>query len=191
MEFVASTLGLPPVAVSLFSHRPGRKSCRSRTSMSCPSEGMGSIQSSLSLLCHHDSLLCHADKNARPRKAGNVKHYCGLAAMNIEDEEDDGTVITTTSSCSSSLGRAPGVTFAEPLVTHVHTRPKTSRQEKKFLFYTDREYRTFRREYSLCGGREPRDSVVQFSDELVSEYHVYPMHQEKDQLYYSECDLKR
>ena len=51
-------------------------------------------------------------------------------------------------STSSGDGQLHGVTFATPLVTATFERPRTSSpEEKASLYYTDAEYREFKRAY--------------------------------------------
>jgi hypothetical protein len=65
------------------------------------------------------------------------------------DELDDLTV-TTASSYSVSLGDDERrVTFADPLVTEVRTRPRTPREDVPGLFYSCDETARFRQEYRL------------------------------------------
>lgn len=121
-------------------------------------------------LSHRDSMLCLIDIKAHVSKS-----------------DDDDTASTV--SCSDSFSSTSSVSFVEPLVTEVYFRPRTTYEEKQQLFYTEREYRAFRREYYLYGRQEPRDPIVQFSDNIS--VHVYKASAEKDRLYYSEADLKR
>lgn len=50
--------------------------------------------------------------------------------------DDDCTVTTATSSSASSLDEDKRVSFADPLVTEVFTRPRTQREEIPTLFYS-------------------------------------------------------
>jgi hypothetical protein len=129
------------------------------------------------LLRHRDSLLCLLD----------------LKNLEGKDECDDETASTVSCSESSSCSSASSlsVTFAEPLVSDVFIRPTTSREEKHLLYYCDRDFREFRREYYSCGRREPRDSVVSFSESIVTDVHLYAPVEDKSVLYYTESDLKR
>lgn len=66
---------------------------------------------------------------------------------------DDDTVSTTLSSddtsvsscCCAGGGRTGSIRFAEPLVTKVYYRPSTTPAEKRILYYSDMEYREFRK----------------------------------------------
>ena len=173
MEFVCQVLG---VASPLPCHKSARRAVSRR-------DGRGSASNSasdsspllpiVSLLHHRDSLLCLLDLRMLDGK-----------------EDDDETASTV--SCSESFSSSSGsVTFAKPLVTDVFIRPATSRDEKARLFYCDRDYREFRKEYYMYGKREPRDAVVSFSDTIVTDVHEFAQVEDKSILYYSEADLKR
>lgn len=171
MEYTLSTLGIPSPSLKA---RQALRRCRT------PSKRETSTSSSSSLLepllHHRDSLLCLLDLR-----------YLAIAA---DAKYDDDTASTV--SCSDSDASSSGaVTFANPLVTDVFLRPVTTREDKARLYYCDRDYREFRREYHLCGKREPRDSVVCFCETVVSEVFEYAAIEEKELLYYSESDLKR
>ena len=109
--------------------------------------------------------------------------------MDLSNLKGDDETASTVSSFDDSFTSTASVNFAEPLVTHVYERPLTTRQEKRVLFYSEREYRQFRYEYIY--GVEPRDSVVRFSPEVVTQVHEYQGAVDKDTLYYSEKDLQR
>jgi hypothetical protein len=127
----------------------------------------------VSMFHHRDSLLCLLD-------------------LRILDGKEDDDETASTVSCSESFSSSSGsVTFAEPLVTDGFIRPATPREEKARLFYCDRDYREFRKEYYMYGKREPRDAVVSFSDKIVTDVHEYAQVEDKSMLYYSESDLKR
>ena len=132
---------------------------------------------------HRDSLLCLAD------------HVAGLSDFPLSKcavDEDDGTASTVSSidedSFSSSCSEAC-VSFAEPLVTRVYERPITTLAEKHVLFYSDLEYRSFRRDY--FESKQRSDSLVQFDDDLVTEVHEYSIEGRKEDLFYNDDDLQR
>jgi len=125
------------------------------------------MSSSVSILPHQDSLLL---LNFNKPK-------------NMDDDED--TVSTMLSSCSS-LGL--GVTFAEPLVTEVHTRPYTTRQEKRALFYCEHDYLEFKRDYFYG---TTRDTTVKFTETVVSHVWTVPKHEDPSDMYYTETELQR
>ena len=127
--------------------------------------------SSVSILPHRDSLLLlHNNWNEKQPK-------------DLDDDAD--TVSTMLSSCSS-LGL--GVTFAEPLVTEVHLRPYTSRQEKQRLFYNESDYMEFKRDYFYG---TTRDTIVRFTETVVSHVWTVPKHEEPSTMYYTETELQR
>jgi hypothetical protein len=66
-----------------------------------------------------------------------------------ESFDDDCTVTTASSSAASSLYDDKRVSFADPLVTEVFTRPRTPREEISKLFYSCEETQRFRQDYRL------------------------------------------
>lgn len=127
--------------------------------------------SSVSLLSHRDSLLL-------------LNHHNLYKEKSLDG--DDETVSTMLSSCSS-LGL--GVTFADPVVTEVHTRPYTTRQERQALFYTDQDYLEFKRDYFY--GTSSRDTLVKFKETVVSHVWTVPRHEDPSEMYYTEAELQR
>jgi hypothetical protein len=126
---------------------------------------------------HRDSLLC-----------------LGIP-LSIGQKCDDDDTASTASSCSylsSENSTFPcSVTFADPLVTCVYLRPTTTIKEKSDLYYSDADFRTFRRDFYFSRQTRPRDSVVSFSETVVTDIHTYACPADKDAMYYSESDLKR
>jgi hypothetical protein len=115
------------------------------------------------------------------------------------DDDDDETASTMStadeSSCCSDCSDGgfrrqrltkTVVSFDTPLVTAVYIRPFTTLQEKRVLYYSDIEYREFRRDYFY----RPRDRQVQFSPNLVTKVHSIPLAEDPSDLYYSEADLQ-
>jgi hypothetical protein len=105
---------------------------------------------------------------------------------------DDDTASTMSSSSDSSVTSScdsSSVKFAEQLVTHVYERPATTSAQKHILFYSDLDYRQFRRDYSHF--RRNRTSTVKFACELVSGIYEYADEGRKDDLFYTESDLQR
>ena len=120
------------------------------------------------------------------------------------DEEDE-----SSSSISSSVS---SVTFADPLVTEVRYRPVVATiEEKELLFYSDKDYQAFRRDFmrkqrALFRAQRqlqrqmqqqqrrrrkvhfPQDNVVTGVFEYV---HPGQTPHEKERLFYSERDLER
>lgn len=103
-----------------------------------------------------------------------------------DDEED--TVLTMMSSSDSSLSIDCGVTFAEPLVTEVHTRPCTTRQEKNALFYNEHDYLEFKRDYYYGTSR---NTLVKFAETVVSHVWTVPPHDDPSEHFYTEQDLQQ
>jgi hypothetical protein len=74
------------------------------------------------------------------------------------DNDDDNDVTSVYGDCRSKeednedntslmrLGKKKSVSFATPLITDIHFRPRTLRQDKATLYYGDADYRFFRRD---------------------------------------------
>ena len=82
------------------------------------------------------------------------------------------------------------VSFAEKLVTAVHYRPSTTREEKYYLHYNEHDYLDFKVEYITGKSRERK---VQFALDVVTEVISVPAPSRKLQqkLYYSETELQK
>jgi hypothetical protein len=124
---------------------------------------------------------------------------------NCGDEDDDDTASTVSlladdTSCSSAecgSGSSATVTFCAPLVTEIYERPVTTPDEKAALYYTEREYREFRRDF-VYG--QPRRLVHFHSDVVTAVLDLPPsVISNLDEsspstcasdLYYSESDLQ-
>jgi hypothetical protein len=106
-----------------------------------------------------------------------------------EDDDTASTLSTSTSMDDSSMTDFRQVTFAEDLVTAVHYRPTTTRQEKYYLHYNEHDYRDFKYEYVTGNSRQRK---VQFALDLVTQVISIPAPSRKLQqtLYYSETELQ-
>jgi hypothetical protein len=108
------------------------------------------------------------------------------------DMADDETASTVSSSAGDSLSSDffsdRVVSFAEPVVTEIRTRPTISDDEKPSLYYSDNDFRRFRRDFichkKICRVRFPPTSVVT----MVYEY---PPLENVELFYYSQVDLQR
>ena len=98
-----------------------------------------------------------------------------------ECSEDDNSFSESSAGCDS---HAPTVRFAVPPVTEIYERPFTTREERRELFYTNSEYREFRRDafYSQC--------TVRFHEDVVTQVLEIPPPEDPSVLYYSESDLQ-
>jgi hypothetical protein len=123
-----------------------------------------------------------------------ISHRDSLLLLGTQKDKssanDDDTA--STSSCSDSdssfsSSGALGVTFAEPLITEVITRPYTTINEKYQLFYNDYDYAEFRREAYGLG----RKRLVSFSTDIVSDVVILPPVEDNSVMYYSEKELQR
>lgn len=104
--------------------------------------------------------------------------------------QDDDTVSTVTSSSfdesDSSFSTVTGVSFAEPLVTQVWLRPYTTKQEKRVLFYNERDFMEFKRDYYYG-----RNRLVSFADSVVSNVWTIPPVADSSKAFYSENELQQ
>jgi len=191
MDFVTTTLGLSPpfgsarsaVMVSSYRLRQQRQQ-----------DGAQQQQEELHrFLAASDSIVGLNKLRLHPSK----KHHY-LRSQSDSDDDTASTVSITESfdeDDSTSSLELPSVSFADSIVTEVRFRPATTPEERKTMFYCDADYREFRKEFYMWGRREPRDPVVSFSDDVVSDVHVYPapanLEEIRSTLYYTESDLKR
>jgi len=128
--------------------------------------------------CHRDSL------SLREFTAGAAASE-KMFFKQLVDEDDDQTVSTVNDDDSfSTTAESSFVTFAAPLVTATYERPTTSPDEKKALYYTDAEYRQFKRAYFY------RTPDVQIHDNVVTDVWEIPVPEEPSELYYTESDLQ-
>jgi hypothetical protein len=104
------------------------------------------------------------------------------------------------------------VRFCAPLVTASYVRPVTTLEEKCELYYTEQEYREFRRNYVLHSRSQQKQqrqqqpqsigktnnttatsrkpSVVQFHVDVITEIHTTPTIDNPSELYYSRVELQ-
>jgi hypothetical protein len=111
--------------------------------------------------------------------------------MNYEKLDDDADTVSTASLSASDSSLSVdfnSVTFAEPLVTEVHLRPYTTRQEKQVLFYNERDYLEFKRDYYYG---TTRNTLVKFAETVVSQVWTVPQHEDPSQVYYTEAELQQ
>lgn len=113
----------------------------------------------------------------------------GMIRKRQKDDDDDDTASTASASDSDSdsFVSAPSVSFAEPLVTAVMTRPYTSLRDKYALYYSNYDFAEFRRE---ANGYERREKVVKFSVSVVSEVWTVPSVKDASSMYYSKEELQ-
>jgi len=144
-----------------------------------------------SLAARHRDSLCQL--RAAEKSAKNISASMKLLDDFLDTTDmDDNTVSTVNdddsfSTTSSGDGQLHGgvVTFATPLVTATFERPRTSSpEEKASLYYTDAEYREFKRAYFF------RQRDVQIHDRVVTDVWEIPVAEEPSELYYSESDLQ-
>ena len=160
MEHIATTLGVDIFLGSCSARKAVMKRAR---------PGRSPHTSDCNDISHRDSLLC-------------------LKRKYSHDDDDTMSTLSATSSDSSFGCGGATVTFAHPLVTAVHYRPRTAQEEKSKLYYREADYREFRHEYIY--GRRQRKRV-NFSSSLVSEVWAYEAEGDKAALYYAQADLQR
>jgi hypothetical protein len=98
--------------------------------------------------------------------------------------EEDNSVLTTVFSDCRSVEESPlTVSFATPLITDIHFRPRTLRQDKETLYYSDKDYRTFRRDFHRG------EHSVRFRPQVVTQVWQYKVEHD-DSLYYSEQEIQ-
>jgi hypothetical protein len=206
MNHVASTLGVTLPLFSLSAREAVNRTSSNSSRLS--KRQRGDMKSSLLFSEHRDSLLC-----VKYGKAGGVGKV-----LDCDDDDDDTVETLSSSSCeddssedadsfSSTCSSMCTVSFAAQVVTQVHYRPRTLLEEKATLYYTDVEYRQFKRDYyynahssshssggSSASSRQPRrEVVVKFSPQLVSSVWTYSDNtlENKENMFYSESDLQR
>ena len=160
-----------------------------------------------SFLHHRDSLLCLLDHKNLPLSSCSSSSSLikeGQGGGKRTEAADDDTASTLSesssmddsSSCSgepicpaaSSTSSTSRVTFAEPLVTAMYTRPKTMPHEKYHLHYNEFDYLDFKMEYITGRGRCKR---VQFQQDIQIREIPSPSRKERQVLYYSELELQQ
>lgn len=122
-------------------------------------------------------------------------------AEEYDDDECSSCSMEGTTSCSSDESHNSGnrVSFCFPLVTATYVRPTTTSNEKLELYYTEMDYREFRRNYLVLNriqagrleqNKRRRTSVVQIHPQVVTATHTIPSHEDPAELYYSQTDLQ-
>ena len=118
-----------------------------------------------------------------------------------EDDECSNCSMEGATSCSSddSNHNSNRVSFCSPLVTATYVRPTTTAKEKLELFYTEIDYREFRRNYLVLNRiqacrlerrNERRSTIVQIHPQVVTATHTIPSHEDPTELYYTQSDLQ-
>jgi hypothetical protein len=106
---------------------------------------------------------------------------------------DDDTASTASASDSDSVfsfmsTESHSVSFADPLVTDVITRPYTTIRDKFDLYYSNHDYAEFRRE---AYGYQRREKLVKFADSMVTDVWTIPEVEDASSMYYSKKELQR
>jgi hypothetical protein len=124
------------------------------------------------------------------------------------DTDDDDCSMEDETSCSSSSviddsnsSICNRVSFCTPLVTATYVRPTTTMQEKYALFYTDMDYREFRRNFIVMNRihsgqvqnqsfHHHRHTVVQIHPNVVTAVYTIPTVEDPSDLFYTKADLQ-
>mmetsp|Transcript_12764 Transcript_12764/g.18127 ORF Transcript_12764/g.18127 Transcript_12764/m.18127 type:complete len:196 (-) Transcript_12764:439-1026(-) len=152
-------------------------------------------------------------KNNKSTQKPLVEHWQGRISFMKDDTtssslssyhgklDDDDTVSTCSLSDSESQDSSyKMVTWAEPLVTDVRERPRTSRNDKSMLYWQEQDYIEMRREATLSRRRsssrqqhqqhQERRRLVKFADCAVTDVWTVPYAENKSQLFYTELELQ-
>lgn len=135
-------------------------------------------------------------------------HYDYDYSSGVDDDEFSNCSTEGETSCSSASSSdelnnsiCNRVSFCSPLVTATYVRPSTTSQEKFELYYTDMDYREFRRNYIVMNRIQTcrlqyearskrRNVVVQIHPDVVTAIHTIPNNEDPTELYYSQSDLQ-
>ena len=192
MDFSISTLAsaLPFVVRSsrrrrrMTPHMPQRNSTTSQTSIQQRPIRTNRQRESL-VNRHRDSLLVYLEHAYKATVGQNHPHQQPqLSFLSKEFHSDDDTASTLSTSGEDKI-----VTFSSPLVTNIHTRPRTSKEDKYYLHYSERDYMDFR--YECITGKQ-RTRRVSFARNVVSDVHEVQKFtsENKSAMYYSETELQ-
>jgi hypothetical protein len=140
---------------------------------------------------------------------------CSTTSNSDDDDDDSSSSCEATAEeeeeiygdCRSKLSPQPSVSFATPLITDIHYRPRTLRQDKVSLYYCDADYRSFRRDayreakkaddQQTNGGgpqeqREPSEGErsVRFQSQVVTKVWEYDYDRNDSMYWYSEAEIQ-
>eukprot|EP00980_Cylindrotheca_fusiformis_P017047 scaffold5231_cov83-Cylindrotheca_fusiformis.AAC.2 len=200
MEFSLSTLGCPTFSLGMSSKRRTLVALHTNAKPQSPnSETMNkNNNNSSSLFSHHkDSFWVYLEQAYRSSIGqASLPEQQDKLLLQGSNNNDDDTVTTISSSSSSSDGLDDDddgkmVTFCDPLVTAVYTRPLTSKQDKYYLHYNEHDYIDFKLEYMTGRARNRKVSFAR-------EHQVHPIDDDiamdpsqKKLLYYTESELQK
>jgi hypothetical protein len=125
-------------------------------------------------------------------------------------EEEETSCSSDSSSDDMDMNHHRSVTFCTPLVTACYIRPITTADEKYELYYTDIEYRDFRRNYVIYNRiqqcrwkrnnnkndknesirRRKNTTIVQFHTDVITDIYTIPSSDNASELYYSRPELQ-
>ena len=135
----------------------------------------------------HDAMKPHR-RSAPVATIPSMLHFeHSMTKLQKHDDDDTASTASTSDSDSDWFLSAPSVSFAEPLVTAVITRPYTSMRDKYALYYNNYDFAEFRRE---ANGYERRERVVKFYVSEVSEVWMIPAVKDASSMYYSKDELQ-
>jgi hypothetical protein len=135
---------------------------------------------------------------------------CSTTSNSDDDEDDD-----SSSSCEEIYGDCrsklaaddisphPSVSFATSLITDIHYRPRTLRQDKTVLYYCDADYRSFRRDaYREQQAKQKENNndrqqapaegerCVRFQSQVVTKVWEYDYDRNDSLYWYSEAEIQ-
>lgn len=183
MEFCLTSLGCENLTLPIVGSRRRQRQETNKVSSAqapqLPSANKKGISS-----CHRDSFLVYLEQ-AYNIKSSEFKFTTKASCR----DDDTASTLSTTTDGDDSLGFTKSVSFAEPLVTAVITRPLTTKEDKYYLHYNEHDYVDFKIEFLT--GKE-RCRRVSFEREVVQEVHqVESLAKHSDDLYYSESELQQ
>ena len=132
------------------------------------------------------NLVCLEVVNKNNNK-NNINSSTNNKLNNNNNKADDDTASTLSTSIEDKI-----VTFCEPLVTNVYTRPRTTYEDKYYLHYNEHDYIDFKIEY-MTG--KVRNRKVSFARDVVTDtydyyYDVSLRDDYKHNMYYSQSELQ-
>jgi hypothetical protein len=178
MEQIAQSLGMPSLSMK------ARMAVMRSETQSKTNEVQRLLPGKRPHFCYRNQVEVHLD--------GQILNKCLDLTSSFDEDDDTASTVSLTEedfSFSNSISNdRSSVTFAEPVVTAIYTRCVTTSDEKHALYYCDRDFREFRRQYL----HRKKTCLVQFPiSSVVTCVHEYPYPETTETLYYTESDLKR
>lgn len=183
MESYASMIGLTmPFSAKRAVMREQGKGLRSSSTLCVGRSTSSSVLNNTPIFCFGN------DASMDGCKRTSIKDLDDETASTTSVTDDDASYsFSVYSDCQSEM--AATVTFATPLITDIHYRPRTLRQDKYKLFYSQSDYRSFRRAF------DAGQNNVHFPPEVVTHVWEYDslIDDEDDvgsSLYYTDAEIQ-